>query len=95
MFKIPVGCDFLRWGDMRDNMNYTSPSIEYCTAISDARASKTQKCKDLPILSKLVDSSCRNLCVVRLVGEFFPNMQKKKKKKKKLWRKVDSRSEDL
>ena len=48
----------LRRPVMRDYMNDTIPI--------DARASEIQKCKDLPILSKL-DCPCRNPVEVKLV----------------------------
>ncbi len=41
----------LRWRDMRDSMNYTSPLNS--TVISDVRTSEIKKRKDLPILFKL------------------------------------------
>ncbi len=51
-------------------MNYTSTLIEYCTVISDARASEIKKCKDLPILflSKPF-CVCKSPIEVRLVEE--------------------------
>ncbi len=62
-------------------------SVEYSVkldGISDARASVIQKCKDLPILSKL-DFLQRSPVKVRLgIGELFLNLQESQY----VWRKV-------
>ncbi len=51
MFKSPVCYEFLlaRYAGYHD----LCISIEYCTVIPDDQASEIQKCKDLPVLSKL------------------------------------------
>ncbi len=50
--------------------------IDYCSVITDTRASEIQKCKDLPILSKL-DCFCRSPTEVKIcLEEFFLNRQK-------------------
>ena len=66
MFKTPVGYEFALVSYAWLHEWYFS--IEYCTVISDARASEIQNCKDFPILSKL-DYSCRNPVEVGLVWE--------------------------
>ena len=65
MFKFQLAM-IIRWLDMRDNMNYSSPLN---AVISDAGASVNQKCKDF------VKLDC--FCAVS-IGEFFQNICKEK-----------------
>ena len=75
MFKIHLAL-ILCWQDMRTNMNYASPLIdEYCTVLSDARASEIQKsiqiclfCQNWIVSGEVLVKWC--------LGVFFLNMQK-------------------